>query len=470
MTTISSEDSNTAPRIFHISPNEHVSSFVSSNSSDSSNVRHCPLCKKFKKVFYCKDCIYLGHISNTRNNESLSGIKENLEELIRNKENYESSCLKILKSLQDYDILRTKVRQGKERTRIIRLALEEKRQKRQVLKQRLADLKAKNQGSANKTKAYKTKSEALGDCVSKKLEEVSSVKSKLQDTYVQVRKFSRLRVDQLFKYIFPITEVKPTVEMESSGDSTVKELAEASQTNYLKDMWVYTDYSNETQFSVVAPCLPGSGNYYNYNLWAHNRDGMYTSVDTDVVEINPALTISGALTYTTQLVNVLAFLLNVRLPYKLSYSEFSSICLKERQFSKRVARLNANILYLCISQKIDSSVLSPTLTIHNILKFRDHESADLGNQNHVEINDSHANAFENAISSDLKSAEDSDSDEGDSFTVEWEAVPHVECPEALPGPVQSSVINPQQASSMAGGLMNSAVASVTSFWRGFTGR
>lgn len=59
--------------------------------------------------------------------------------------------------------------------------------------------------------------------------------------------------------------------MESSGDSMIKELAEASQTTYLKDMWVYTDYSNETQFSIVAPCLPGSGNYSNYNLWGKRR-------------------------------------------------------------------------------------------------------------------------------------------------------------------------------------------------------
>lgn len=55
--------------------------------------------------------------------------------------------------------------------------------------------------------------------------------------------------------------------MESSGDSMVKELAEASQTTFIRDKWVYTDYSNEMQYSIVAPCLPGSGNYSNYNLW-----------------------------------------------------------------------------------------------------------------------------------------------------------------------------------------------------------
>lgn len=34
---------------------------------------------------------------------------------------------------------------------------------------------------------------------------------------------------------------------------------------------------------------------------------------------NPAYNISAALTYTTQLVNVIAYYVNVKLPYKLSY-------------------------------------------------------------------------------------------------------------------------------------------------------
>lgn len=37
------------------------------------------------------------------------------------------------------------------------------------------------------------------------------------------------------------------------------------------------------------------------------------------LEQNVAFTISAALTYTAQLVNVLAFYLDVRLPYKMTY-------------------------------------------------------------------------------------------------------------------------------------------------------
>ncbi|XP_066158915.1 beclin 1-associated autophagy-related key regulator [Euwallacea fornicatus] len=461
--TISSEDSSTAPRIFHI--NDHISS-----CSDSPNARRCPLCKKFKRAFYCKDCLHQGLI--IRNNESLGNIQMALDELNANRLNMERACLKSMESKLKYDSLLCKVRQARERNKMMRLALEEQRQKRQTLTEKLNELKDKNEKGSEKMRQYKTKSGSLDDVVSQKYNDVALVHETLLEKNEEVKKLARLRVQQLFKYIFPINEVKPTMEMESSGDSVVKELAEASQTTYLKDMWVYTDYSNETQFSVVGPCLPGSGNYSNYNLWAQNRDGMTVSEDTDMTKVNPAFTISAALTHTAHLVNVISFFLNVRLPYKMVYSDFSSTTLKECQFNKRVARLNANILHLCVSQNVDLSSLSPTLTIHNILQLRDNESAELGRQGPVEFNETQAKALESLIANDLKYKDDSDSDEGDSFTVEWEAVPHMQCPEAMPGPaiVQTSVINTQQASSVAGGLMNSAVASVATIWRGFTGR
>lgn len=51
-------------------------------------------------------------------------------------------------------------------------------------------------------------------------------------------------------------------------------------------------------------------------------------------------------------------------------------------------------------------------------------------------------------------------------------VPHVQLPEASAGPVnlQSTQMISTQASSMAGGLVTSAAASIASIWRGWTGR
>lgn len=57
-------------------------------------------------------------------------------------------------------------------------------------------------------------------------------------------------------------------EVESSGElDTVSALAEATRTAYVKGRWVYTDSTGELHHSIVAPTLPGSGDYSAYNLW-----------------------------------------------------------------------------------------------------------------------------------------------------------------------------------------------------------
>lgn len=58
-------------------------------------------------------------------------------------------------------------------------------------------------------------------------------------------------------------------EVESSGElDTVSALAEATRTAYVKGRWVFTDSSGELHHSIVAPTLPGSGDYSAYNLWS----------------------------------------------------------------------------------------------------------------------------------------------------------------------------------------------------------
>lgn len=115
------------------------------------------------------------------------------------------------------------------------------------------------------------------------------------------------------------------------------------------------------------------------------------------VEHNPAYRISAALTYTAQLLQVLAFYLDVRLPYKMLYrytvqiicffrfnltmfisSDFCSSDMNKLQFSRRVARLNANILHLCFTQNTNLGSLRPSETLHNILQLLDTETSDLG--------------------------------------------------------------------------------------------
>lgn len=159
---------------------------------------------------------------------------------------------------------------------------------------------------------------------------------------------------------------------EGNSDVVTCALADASGTSYVRGRWISdSENSFETQHRIVAPTLPGSGDYSAYSLWgkvywlflnkefklfefgccdyycnlkiiivdlkrekklydlmkkcfffifkvAANRDGVPGANKENSMH-NPAYNISAALTYTTQLVNVLAYYVNIRLPYKLTY-------------------------------------------------------------------------------------------------------------------------------------------------------
>lgn len=193
-----------------------------------------PFVKKLKSSFTVKTVFTVDKLPVAKMTKvSLvyeKGTRKVFGELHENRRTSECNCLKSLENIQKCDLLQIKIRQGKERNRIIRLVLEEKRRKRAAVTKKLTELLDKNNERSEKLKAYKTKSEALEDCVSKKFEDVSVTQDKLKEIFVVIRRLARLRVEQLLKYVFPISLVKPTMEMESSGDSMVKELAEALQT------------------------------------------------------------------------------------------------------------------------------------------------------------------------------------------------------------------------------------------------
>ncbi|KAG5877804.1 hypothetical protein JTB14_036826 [Gonioctena quinquepunctata] len=454
MATTSSSDESIPPKDFHLS------SSTDSGSRLSPSRQRCPLCRKFRKVFYCKDCIHSGlfYSSRQRATEGYIDKQKALLELEDNKKTLENTFLSLLESRQKCDVLHSKIRQAKDRTKILKLAVEEKKQKKVLNNAKLLEMKDKNEKRNKSLPKYDNKVQEIENYVAaRRVEEAGSV-----------------RIQQLFKYIFPITITKPAVETESSSDDMVSALAEASQTTFISDRWEYSDYMGEMKYCIVGPTLPGSGNYSAYNIWvSQNQDAVPSSNTAGSVEPNPAFSISAALTYTAQLVNVLSFYLDVRLPYKMQYSDFCSTYMNEAQFARRTSRLNANILYLCFLQNVDLCSLRSPETIHNILQLLENGRADLGREGPMEFDIHQANALEQPLAENLKMGDDSDSEEGDTFPVEWEAVPHVQCPEIAPGPAISQspqMINTQQASSMAGGLVNSAAASIASIWRGFTGR
>ncbi|XP_025833473.1 beclin 1-associated autophagy-related key regulator-like isoform X2 [Agrilus planipennis] len=470
MATTNSDDSTSVPKDFQLS------SSLDSGSRISPNYYRCQLCNNYRKVFYCKECVHNGDIykSSSQCPERYADKQIKLLQLKAARKAVEDNCLDKLERKQKIDVLGSKIRQSRDRIEILRLSLKDRREKQKTYKAKIIEIIGKNEKLTKSLPKYEERVEKLGLYVASRREDNQRLKDKILNEQAQLQNVVKTRIQQLVQYIFPISIVLPKIEIESGEVDMVTALAEATRTTYISNQWVYNDNSGELQYCIVAPTLPGSGNYSSYNIWvAQNKDAVPGSSSTIAVDHNPAYSISAALTYTAQLISIIAFYLDVRLPYRMSYSDFCSSDMPEQQFSRRVARLNANILHLCFTQNTSLNSLHPTRTLHNILQLLDTNITDLG-RGPIEADTQMALDLEDQIANDLQTSEDSDSEEGDSFPCEWEAVPHIQCPEVPAGPVNlplpTQMTSTQQASSVAGGLVTSAANSIVSIWKGWTGR
>ncbi|CAG7718466.1 unnamed protein product [Allacma fusca] len=230
---------------------------------------------------------------------------------------------------------------------------------------------------------------------------------------------------------------------------------------------------------ALGPALPISGDYSAYNTYT---EGVHTGSGSSQVR-NPAHVISAGLTFLTQFVNMISYYLDLRLPHRLSYSEFSVGCLANRKFNRKVAKLNANIVHLCTSQGVPASYLQPRKTISNLLLLFDSSLVgvcQLGTRGPFEVAIQLARSMEESMEKDLviyeEDSSESDNEYNDYFPSDWETVHRGSITEEMsqlqymtrqPSYMQSvdsdSFIRSRTSSSIAGNL----VSSVTSFFRGW---
>lgn len=85
-----------------------------------------------------------------------------------------------------------------------------------------------------------------------------------------------------------------------------------------------------------------------------------------------------ALSHATQLSQLLAFFLGVRLPKRLNYLDFIRTDLDTRRFSAKIGRLHANVLYLCTSQGVAPVHLRHANPLARLLTLLEPNICDLG--------------------------------------------------------------------------------------------
>ncbi|XP_065216731.1 beclin 1-associated autophagy-related key regulator isoform X3 [Planococcus citri] len=406
-------------------------------------MEQCQLCNKLRKTFYCKTCIKNGDFihSTSRFSERFAEKRLALLRAQNEKNELNKEYEKHLTKIRTRENIFEQIREKKEKIAILQSLSVEKKKTIKRRKKMLEDLKSFNERSGEELLKNEDCHLELKENMTKLGTQQPLILSKLEIIRPSLKALIRTRIEELVQFIFPINEVQSSKSVSQNTDSQEdikNKLAEAQRTAYIRGRWVFTDSWGETQHSIVAPTLPDSGDYSPYLDWVSaDKDNTLAMTSSSDVDHNPAYNLSAALTYTTQLVNIIAYYLDIRLPNKLYYRQ-------------EITDIDTS----CISY-YEGQLTHQIRTVATRLSISD-----------VEDDDRDALRMDNMVIDDNYD----DEYDSDHLSTDWEAVPLVSCPEAQPGSNvnRKHIISTAQTSSIAGGLVNSAAASLASIWRGWS--
>ncbi|XP_016395200.1 beclin 1-associated autophagy-related key regulator isoform X2 [Sinocyclocheilus rhinocerous] len=447
-------------------------------------VERCPLCNTARRRLTCARCIQNGDFVyfDGRNPERYSEKLERLQKLKNEKENLQQRVIKAMDKKVQADQLRWKIMSCKMKIQQLKEAIctgnEEVKSGKELLLhsqeegQRLQRRANRHQEKRDKIKRH---NQRLGELLEKRSKE-------LQGRLEVVAEVRREHILELTTHIFNIQEEKQGSRdpAEAENDlaltsSTVSELAEARRITYSSGRWIWDDQNGETSISITGPhvTLPSNGDCSAYYSWVEEKSG---NQGPELDHINPAHTISAALCYATQLINILSHILDVNLPKKLCNSEFCGDNLTRYRFTRAVNKLNTNILHLCFSQHVDSELLHPHHTLRNIMFLVSPANKKLGRTGPFEVSADLEDSMEfvepEAAGPAEESGDEAVTDEETDLGTDWETVPSprfCDIP-SQPMDLSQSGMQASQPVGNAGGMISSAAASVTSWFRSYTGQ
>ncbi|XP_016347954.1 beclin 1-associated autophagy-related key regulator-like isoform X2 [Sinocyclocheilus anshuiensis] len=447
-------------------------------------VERCPLCNTARRRLTCARCIQNGDFVyfDGRNPERYSEKLERLQKLKNEKENLQQRVIKAMDKKVQADQLRWKIMSCKMKIQQLKEAIctgneEVKSGKELFLRSQEEGQRLQRRASRHQEKRDKIKrhNQRLGELLEKRSKE-------LQGRLEVVAEVRREHILELTTHIFNIQEEKQGSRdpAEAENDlaltsSTVSELAEARRITYSSGRWIWDDQNGETSISITGPhvTLPSNGDCSAYYSWVEEKSG---NQGPELDHINPAHTISAALCYATQLINILSHILDVNLPKKLCNSEFCGDNLTHYRFTRAVNKLNTNILHLCFSQHVDSELLHPHHTLRNIMFLVSPANKKLGRTGPFEVSADLEDSMEfvepEAAGPAEESGDEAVTDEETDLGTDWETVPSprfCDIP-SQPMDLSQSGMQASQPVGNAGGMISSAAASVTSWFRSYTGQ
>ncbi|XP_070972503.1 beclin 1-associated autophagy-related key regulator-like [Oncorhynchus clarkii lewisi] len=450
-------------------------------------VERCPLCNTARRRLTCARCIHAGDFIyfDGRNPERYTDKLERLKMLKVEKERFQHMVIKAMDKKVQADQLKWKIMSCKMKIEQLKEAIgcgnEEVKSGKDLLlrsqeeSQRLQRRASRHQEKRDKIERHNLR---LGELLEKRGKE-------LQGRLEHLAEVRRGHILELTAHIFPTQEEKQgsrdPADVLSECDlvltsSTVSELAEARRTTYLSGRWIWDDQNGETSISITGPrvTLPSNGDCSPYYSWVEEKS---TNEGPELDHINPAHTISAALCFATQLINILSHILDVNLPKKLCNSEFCGDSLSRYRFTRAVTKLNTNILHLCFSQHVESELLHPHHTLRNIMFLVSPDNKNLGRTGPYEVTADLEDSMEfvepEAAGPAEESGDEMVTDEETDLGTDWETVPSPRFCDIPSQPMdlsQSTAMQVSQPVGQAGGMISSAAASVTSWFRAYTGQ
>ncbi|XP_033125938.1 beclin 1-associated autophagy-related key regulator-like isoform X2 [Anneissia japonica] len=453
----------------------------------------CPSCNTTHLPFTCQNCIQEGNYFRS-NSDDCETFREKLERYQRYKAGehnriYQKLCTELDKKLK-IEAKKWEVKQLRQQIEFMKKSIEEIKTKKTKDEESLNAVSEQVKQFESRAKSHRHKLDKIKKYIEQIKENLSDKRHKLDEREEELCETRKIRVNQLVLHIFPISEIRSlkSDEDEEGKEDLIAALADARQTSFVRGRWVFSENQSEVQYLIVDEdvLLPGNGDYSAYTAWIETNEPLLRGPGTEVELRNPAFQLSAALCFTAHLVCLVSFYLGVNLPRKLCFSEFCGKEMSPSRFSKSVANLNANIMYLCSSQKIAPEKILSYGTLRNMLTLLEPTSGYLGRCGPFDVTVSLTEArllSPEVVLSDSESSDTGAIDyESELQTEDWEDVPKSSIV-TIPFPNSQSAMNlgqqdvTQRRSSMnvtasvhtAGGLVSSAAASMASLWRAATG-
>jgi len=400
-------------------------------------VQRCPLCSCGRRSFYCQRCVILGDFvhSNTKHYERFADKKLRLFSLNRDLDRMRKEVEAKTRDNVEKMKLKEDIKMERARLKYLRHLVKNYQEKNSQNRDNLEKLKNSNLKRTKRLPEFAEKVQKIDSCRRDYCQDMSTNRDQVLRCRDQLSRKRAQFVLSLAEAIFPVVELLPSSGPESVPDAMMDCLADAMRTSYIHGRWVTADQSGELQYQIVAPCLSGNGDYTAVYAWiATNKEGAGGG------EPHPAHTISAGLSLATQLLGLVAAVTSTHLPTRLHYFDFGVLETSEYKFSKKVSKLNMNVVNVCLKNGVTPQLVRPCHTLHNIKLLCETlgrrcsapDEVDSWEEGEEEdrVSDDLIRSWETAIMKEVEElrvsqlqSDDSDEEPDSEQLQEWESVP-----------------------------------------------